>query len=138
MASRNSLRRLIFLLLVGWQLINESITPLLEGRVVYRDYKRDNSNETLQIILTEGDEVGGLYIPDKVNEAKGVLPNESGYEILEVAGKKALIENKPYMPLALAVHVDENTTLTIESPSLNRDELINIATQILYNTSENL
>ena len=90
MAARNSFGKLIFLLLIGWHLVNESITPLREGKVIYRDYKCDSSNDTLQVIFTPGK----LYIPEKVNEKKGLLPSESDYEILEVAGKKAILEKK--------------------------------------------
>lgn len=121
-----------------WHLVNEYITPLIAvansqdlGQVIYRDYERYNPAGLVTTILTKGVGTGALYVPEKVNAAKGLMPADSSYEVLEVVGRKAILENQSYMPLALAVHVDDNTILTIESISLNHDEIIKFAEEIL-------
>ena len=100
------------------------------GRVIYKTYERDAPKGTLEIILTEGTGTGSLYVPDEVKKSKGLMP-ASEYKIFEVNGKKAILENQSYLPLAVAVNVSDDVILTIESPSLNQDELIKIAEEIL-------
>ena len=121
-----------------WHLTNEYITRLIPdvnskdlGQIVYLDYARETPAGTLQIIITHGAGIGALYVPEKVNASKGLMPSDSGYEILEIAGKKAIIESQSFMPLVLAINVDDNTILTIESISLNHDEIINFAEKVL-------
>lgn len=120
-----------------WHLTSEYIQPLnLEatsedlGRVIYKTYERDAPKGTLEIILTEGAGTGSLYVPDEVKKSKGLMP-ASEYKIFEINGKKAILEIQSYLPLALAVEVNDDVVLTIESPSLNQDELIKIAEEIL-------
>ena len=120
-----------------WHLTGGYVQPLnLEatsedlGRVIYKTYERDAPKGTLEIILTEGTGTGSLYVPDEVKKSKGLMP-ASEYKIFEVNGKKAILENQSYLPLALAVNVTDDVVLTIESPSLNQDELIKIAEEIL-------
>ena len=122
----------------GWHLTNEYITRLIPdansqdlGQIIYRDYERENPAGTLRIILTEGVGTGSLYVPEKVNASKGLMPSDSGYEVLEISGRKAIIESQSFMPLVLAINVDDNIILTIESISLNHDEIINFAEEIL-------
>ena len=126
-----------------WKLINEYVQPLIPdatsedlGRVVYRTYERESPRGTLEIILTEGKGTGSLYVPELVNDSKQLLP-AAEYKILELedgspAGShKAILENQSYLPLALAIQVDDNVILNIESSSLNQEELILIAREIL-------
>ena len=120
-----------------WYLTGEYVQALMPdaisedlGRVIYKTYERDAPKGTLEIILTEGTGTGSLYVPDELKKSKGLMP-ASEYKIFEVNGKKAILENQSYLPLAVAVNVSDDVILTIESPSLNQDELIKIAEEIL-------
>ena len=120
-----------------WKLTEEFITPLIldatsedAGKIIYRTYEREKPIGTFQIILTEGSGTGNLYVPDEVKNSKGLMP-ASEYKIFEIDGKKAILENQSYLPLAIAVAVDNNIVLNIESYSLNQKELIKIAEAIL-------
>ena len=121
-----------------WQCVNEHITPLVPaatsadlGRVVYRDYAREAPRGFVQIIMTEGTGTGSLYVPEKANDSKGDLPTEAAYKLITVSGCKSILEIYPYMPLALAVSVGDNVILTIESSSLNENEIVSFAEEIL-------
>ena len=123
--------------LAGWTLINEFVQPLIPsansedlGHVIYRTYEKKSPQETLEIILAEGKGIGNLYVPEHVKNSKGLMP-ASEYKILEVGGKKAIFEKQPYLPSALAVAVDDNIILNLESSSLNEKDLISIAEEIL-------
>ncbi|MBR6902031.1 MAG: hypothetical protein IKN30_08260 [Synergistaceae bacterium] len=120
-----------------WHLTNEYIQPLIPdatsedmGRVIYKTYEREAPRGTLEIILTEGTGTGSLYIPDEIKKSKGLMPANE-YKIFEINSRKAILENQSYLPLAIAIDVADNVILTIESPSLNQDELIKIAEEIL-------
>ncbi len=99
------------------------------GRVVYRDYSQGKF--TLQVILAEGVGAGELYVPEKVNDVKGVMPSEADYKVLEVAGRKSILESRSFMPVALAVRLDDNSSLTIESFALNEAEIVKFAEEFL-------
>ena len=121
-----------------WLCVNEHVTPLVPdatgeslGRVVYRDYVREAPNGLVQVIMTDGEGTGNLYVPEKLNDSKGVLPTDSRYQLLNVAGHKSILESYPFMPLALAVSVGDNVILTIESGSLNENEIVSFAEEIL-------
>ena len=121
-----------------WHLINEYVTPLIldansedMGKIIYKTYENNNSKKTFEIIFTQGNGTGSLYIPEEIKNSKGVMPSDSEYKILEVKGKKAILENQSYLPLALSVNFDDNIVLNIESSSLNQEELIKIAEEIL-------
>ena len=127
-----------------WHSVNEFITPLIAseksqdlGRVIYKDYERENPKKNLQIILTEGKGTGNLYVPEKVKTSKGLMPSEAGYKILNVAGKSAILETQSYLPLVLAVKVDNNIVLTIESKSLNENEIVKFAEELLLSKWSN-
>ena len=121
-----------------WQIVSTNILPLVttyngesHGRVVYRTYKRESPSAFLDVILTEGAGAGSLYVPEKVNASKGMLPNDSGFEVVKVSGHDAIIESQSFMPLVLAVNAGDNITLNLESPSANTEELVRIAEEIL-------
>ena len=123
--------------LQDWILTNEFIQPLIPGdnsedlgRVIYRTYEKKSPLKKFEIILTEGKGTGNLYIPEKINDAKKLMP-ASEYKILNINGRKAILENQSYLPLALAIQVDNNVILNIESSSLNQEELISIAKEFL-------
>ena len=110
----------------NWYSVSEYITPLIAsansqdlGRIVYKTYERRKSKGELQIIMTEGKGTGSLYVPSTVKNSKGVMPLDSGYKILNVSGKNAILETQPNLPLALAINYSDNVILTIESYSFN-------------------
>ena len=107
------------------------------GKVIYKDYERENPKKTLQIILTEGKGMGSLYVPEKIKTSKGLMPSEAGYKILNVAGKRAILETQSYLPIVLAVNFDNNIVLTIESKSLNENEIVKFAEELLLSKWSN-
>lgn len=121
-----------------WRCVNEHVVPLVLdvnsenlGRMVYRDYVREFPRGSVQVILTEGRGTGSLYVPEGVRDVAGAMPAESGYELLDVAGRKSVLEKRAYMPLALAVSAGDNVVLTIETGSLSEKEIVNFAEGVL-------
>lgn len=119
-----------------WHSVNKNILPLTteynqesHGRVVYVTYKSESA--TLEAILTEGTGTGNLYVPEKVRSEKGMMPSDSGFELLEISGHRAILERQSFMPLALTVAAGDNITLTLESSSTGTDELVKAAEVIL-------
>ena len=124
-----------------WQCVREHIVTLTPsatgenlGRIVYRDYVRDAPIGTVQVILTEGAGTGSLYVPERVRTLKGLMPSDSSYKIIDIAGRKTIIEENDYMPLSLAVRAGVNTVLTIESSALDDESIIEFARIILRNS----
>ena len=131
------LARLMLLLIPGWQLVSEHVQPLIPdatsedfGRVIYQTYERESPRATLEVILTQGKGAGSLYVPNSVNASKGLMP-AGGYEVLEVGGKRAILETQSNLPIALAVDVGDNVALTLESASLSREEILKVAEETL-------
>ncbi len=129
--------------LAHWKLKSEFIQPLIPsansedfGRVVYRTYERESPRGVLEIILSEADcrtqgkGTGSLYVPERVDASKKLFP-AAEYKILEIENHKAILENQSHLPLALAIQVNDNVILNLESSSLNQEELISIAKEIL-------
>ena len=121
-----------------WHSVSEYVVPLIAakdnkdfGRCVYRDYVREAPKGYMQVILTEGSGTGTLYVPERVNDSKGVMSSSSGYEILSVAGHDSIIEHHDNMPAVLAVNVSKDIILTIETTALSEEEIKLIAENIL-------
>ncbi len=121
-----------------WHSVSKYIQPLIteyngesHGNVTYMTYRRESPSATLDVILTEGTGTGNLYVPEKVNTEKGMMPSDSGFEVLKVSGHDAIFESRAFMPLALTVRAGDNIILTLESPSAGRDELLRTAEVIL-------
>ena len=121
-----------------WRSVNKNILPLVteynqesHGRVVYVTYKKISSSAVLDVILTEGTGAGNLYVPEKIRSEKGMMPSDSGFELLEISGRRAILERQSFMPLALSVKAGDNITLTLESSQAERDELVKAAEEIL-------
>ena len=128
-----------------WHSVSKHIQPLTttyngesHGTVTYMTYTRESPSVTLDVILTEGTGTGSLYVPEKVNTDRGMMPSDSGFEVLKVGGHEAILESHAFMPLALTVKAGDNVTLTLESPSAGRDELVRTAEVILssWNVTE--
>ena len=121
-----------------WRSVNKNILPLVteynqesHGRVVYVTYKKISSSAVLDVILTEGTGAGNLYVPEKIRSEKGMMPSDSGFELLEISGHRAILERQSFMPLALSVKAGDNITLTLESSQAEWDELVKAAEGIL-------
>ena len=87
----------------------------------------------MQIILTEGKGPGSLYVPEKVKDkdSEGLFPAGSGYEVINISEKRAILETSENMPLSLAVRYDDNITITIETSALNKSEIVKFAESLL-------
>ena len=121
-----------------WHSVSEYVVPLIAakdntdfGRCVYRDYVREATKGYMQVILTEGTGTGTLYVPERVNDSKGVMSSSSGYDVVSVAGHDSIIEHHENMPSVLAVNVSKDIILTIETVSLNDESIIELAEELL-------
>lgn len=135
------LRIRIFLLAVlilpetvgGWHCVSEHVTPLVLavdssdiGTITYRDYVRDG--RTIHAILTQGTGTGSLYVPESVNDVRGVMPSGSVYELIDINGYKSILERYDYLPLSLAVHAGKDTVLTVEGT--DRDSMTEFVKEV--------
>ncbi len=121
-----------------WRCVNEHVQSLMteynhesHGQITYRTYTRESPAGTLDVILTEGSGAGSLYVPENVRASKGVMPSESGFEVVDIAGLKAIIEHHNHMPVALAVNVSGDMTLTVETLALDVEGVIDFAGNML-------
>ena len=121
-----------------WRCVNEYVQSLTteynhesHGQITYRTYTRESPAGMLEVILTEGSGAGSLYVPENVRAVKGVMSSESGFEVVDIAGRKAIIERHSFMPLALAVNVEGDMTLTVETTALNEEGVIDFAENML-------
>ena len=95
-------------------------------------YSRSAPAASVEVNLMEGPGAGSLYIPDnggRTNDAP--LGFSSTYETLDIAGKRAILERGEVTGQALAVALDKNRTLTLESKSLNTEELLDFADRLV-------
>ena len=60
-----------------------------------------------------------------------MMPADSVYRVLTIAGHAAILEGQSYMPVALAVNAGDNVVLTLETASLSEAEIVNLAEEIL-------
>ena len=121
-----------------WHSVSTSIVPLIteynhesHGRVTYSTYKRESPSAVLEVILTEGTGTGSLYVPEKVNDAPGMMPSDAGYERLTVVGHDAIIEVVPNMPLVIAVNVSGDVVLTVEGRGVDAGGISGFAERIM-------
>lgn len=123
-----------------WILTSEFVTPLIPdansedlGRCIYKNYSRRKPIENLTVILAQGKGFGNLNVPSEIPEenSKTLMKSQTGYEILEVAGYKAIFEKHEILPDVLAISVGNFETLTLESNSLTQNELIKLAERLL-------
>ena len=86
----------------------------------------------MKVTLMAGVGAGGLSVPPEGFKSDDrPLGFGSVYEGLTVAGKGAVLEEVPSLGLALAVAVADDETLTFESASLGREELIGAAADFI-------
>lgn len=120
----------------GFQGGEERIFPLSSsggpvGQWALRIYRRENGS-TLKVTLLTGPGPG-VFSPGEGGEVKDDRPLGFGstYEILSLGGRRAVLEEVPSLGLALAVPLEKEGSLTLESSSLSREELLSAALALL-------
>jgi hypothetical protein len=79
----------------------------------------------------EGPGPGSLFVPEgNVKTDDSPLGFASTYETLDIAGRRAVLENGNVTGHALSVALGENRTLTLETKSLSVDELLRFAEKL--------
>lgn len=126
-----------------WHSVSEYVQFLIAskdntdfGRCVYKSYVREAPKSYMQVILTEGRGTGTLYIPERLNDSKGVMYSPSRYEILNISGHNSIIEHHENLPLSLAVSVSKDIILTLEADSLDDNEIIELAEEFVKKLTE--
>lgn len=121
-----------------WHLVSEYVLPLIAskdntnfGRCVYKSYVRESPKSYMQVILTEGSGTGTLYVPERVNDSKGVMYSPSEYDVLNISGHNSIIEHHEHIPTALAVNISKDIILTLEAGSLDDNEMIELAEEFV-------
>jgi hypothetical protein len=119
--------------LPGWRGELLGVTPLnpADEDLGYWErwsYRSTATTDRLEVSLLRGPAAGTLYVP-KIGGTRDDLPIGFGsqYETLVIEGRPAVMETHPYLGLALAVQADRDVTLTLESRSLTRQQLIETA-----------
>lgn len=101
------------------------------GEWLVRVY-RTGGGRTLKATLMAGPGAGELRTPPEgLQTDDRPLGFGSSYEGLTVEGKRALLEEVPTVGLALAVALADDVTLTLESSSLSREELLRAASAFI-------
>ena len=126
-----------------WKAEAEYATPLKTasddlGKWEDRLYVRTAPLARVEVLLMEGSGPGTLRVPPAAASDEGKTPLKdtpigfgATYETLTVAGLDAILEHEDLTGYALAVKLDKNQTLTVESKSLSREELLNFAERII-------
>ena len=120
----------------GFQGEEERIFPLSSaagsvGQWTLRIYSKENGNR-LKVTLLTGTGPG-VFSPANDEEKKDDRPIGFGstYEILSLGERRAVLEEVPSLGLALAVPLDKEGSLTLESSSLSREEILSAALALL-------
>ncbi|NLB82776.1 MAG: hypothetical protein GX791_00860 [Synergistaceae bacterium] len=120
----------------GFQGEEERIFPLFSaagsvGQWTLRIYRKENGNRLMVTLLTGPGP--GVFSPAKGGEKKDDRPIGFGstYEIVPLGGRRAVLEEVPSLGFALAVPLEEGS-LTLESSSLSREEILSAALPLLH------
>ncbi len=126
--------------LAGFQAEKETVYPLNStagpvGQWTLRTYRRENGS-FLKVTLLTGSGPGS-FTPGDIRGKKDDRPLGFGstYEILSLGGRRAVLEEIPSLGTALAVPLEKEGSLTLESPSLTRDEMLSAALELLEKIS---
>lgn len=111
------------------------VTPLTapsgsQGTWIARTY-RDAAGRTVHGTLLSGSGTGTLRAEPGAKGDDFPIGFGSTYEVLELDGRRAVLEDVPTLGRALAVAVEKNVTLTLESSSLSGEELQAVARAIM-------
>ena len=99
------------------------------GQWQRRIYIRDAPAASVEANLMEGPGTGTLFVPEGVPD--GEIGPSSAYETLNIAGKRAILERGEVTGHALAVALGEHRTLTLETKSLTREELLEFTQRLI-------
>ncbi|MFP4481847.1 MAG: hypothetical protein ACLFN0_03525 [Thermovirgaceae bacterium] len=105
----------------GWTGDNAETRTLLsekeeEGRMTERSYRKNGRPELVRAIMLEGPGTEWLSFPKNHPEGSdGPAGTGATYKTLEILGKDAILENHPVLGYSLAVRLDTESTLTIET-----------------------
>ena len=103
------------------------------GQWQNRIYRRAAPIAGVEVGLMEGSGPGTLRVPDKPTPQNDApLGFVSTYRTLNIAGKRAILERGEVTGQALAVALDKNRTLTLETKSLSEEEFLNFAERLVY------
>lgn len=103
------------------------------GRWQNRVYTRSAPIANIEVNLMEGPGPGSLRVPsENISRNDAPLGFVSTYETLNIAEKRAILERGEVTGQALAVALDTKRTLTIESKSVSREELIDFAERLIH------
>lgn len=121
-----------------WRSADEYVQPFVltansedVGRWTQRIYTRAEQPGSIEVNLMEGSGPGPLRVPEAVGSYDGVIKSQAEYQVLEVAGRRAVLERYPYLPLALSVAVSQDMVLTLESRAADEKELVELAEKLI-------
>lgn len=122
--------------ITGFQGEEERVFPLSSaagpvGLWTIRIYRRENGG-SLKVTLLTGAGPGSFSPPEgegKKNDRP--LGFGSTYEVVSLAERRAVLEEIPSLGIVLAVPLDKEGTMTLESSSLSREEIISAAAELL-------
>lgn len=124
----------------GFQGEDERIFPLSSatgsvGQWTLRIYRKENGS-SLKVTLLTGPGPG-LFSPANDEKKKDDRPIGFGstYEIVSLGGRRAVFEEVPSLGFALAVPLEKEGSLTLESSSLSREEILSAALDLLQEIS---
>ncbi|MDD3707959.1 MAG: hypothetical protein PHR17_06765 [Aminobacterium sp.] len=85
------------------------------------------------LTVLSGSGSGDLYIPEKeVNTDDRPMGFGATYRTLSLGKYRALLESYPQVGKALSIRLPEHTTLSVESKSLEEEELFRVTQEILF------
>jgi hypothetical protein len=115
-----------------WRASPEHITELKAlGRWLNRVYTRKAPIAGVEVNLTEGPGPGTLFVPEgEVAANDAPIGFSSTYETLNVAGHRGILECGEITGQALAISLGKDRTLTLETKSLSREELLDFAEKL--------
>jgi hypothetical protein len=127
------------------QVTEFTVAPNAEnlGQWQSRVYARTAPISSVEANLMEGPGPGTLFISEGTDGPFNAAPTpfqdlpSSAYEVVSVAGKRAVLERGDVTGQALAVALGENQTLTLETKSLSREEFLSFARKLLAALEEN-
>ena len=116
----------------AWHLSSEHITELAAsedlGKWASASYIRSSPAGGIEVQLTEGPGPGELFVPGgMISSDDGPIGFLSTYETLDVAGRHAILERNYVTGQALAVALGTDRTITFETNSISREELLSFA-----------
>ena len=122
--------------ITGFRGEEERVFPLSSaagtvGQWTIRIYRRENGGSLKVTLLTGAGP--GFFSPPEGGGKKDDRPLGFGstYEVVTLEGRRAVLEEVPSLGIALAVPLEKEGTLTLESSSLSREEILSAAEQLL-------